>query len=67
MSHDTKTWTSVSLPIDSTFTVCQIIYKNGQFILVGTDIRGGEVLTSPDGVNWSVRTVQGQTVIEAVG
>lgn len=67
-SLDGKTWTTQSLPVSSGFRVKKIIYKNNQFLLSGNDPSvGGEVLSSPDGMTWTVMMTNPQNTVDAMG
>ena len=52
ISYDGLSWNNVQRPTDGGFTTYQITYGNGLFVVTGNQ---GKILTSPDGINWTIR------------
>ena len=52
ISYDGISWNNVQRPTDGGFTTYQITYGNGLFVVTGNQ---GKILTSPDGINWTIR------------
>lgn len=67
-SPDGKTWTNQLLPVSNSFQATELIFKNNQFILGGTDpVLGGMVLASPDGISWSILLENSQNFVTSLG
>jgi hypothetical protein len=67
ISTDLVNWTVVFSPPSIYFTLRKVIYANGLFVAVGRDeVGNGVVMTSPDGVNWTRRSVETRNSLSAV-
>jgi hypothetical protein len=53
-SNGGQAWSTVAAPADNMWS--GIAYGNGQFVAVAATGSGDRVMTSPDGINWTLRT-----------
>lgn len=56
-STDLRNWTEV----DQSIFHEAVAYGNGKFVAVGSDLSGGKIITSPDGLNWTVQVTPPDT------